>query len=182
MKKVLVAFALFVLSACSSKVHVRSDALQGEFGDVRIIIFSSTDCPIANALAPEIERIHIDLQSRGGELMLVHVWEGRKYKDASEHAREYNLTMSILIDANHDLVDKFHATVTPEAVVLRYDKNGNPEVVYQGLINNLFDSPGNRRDEATLHYVRDAIDAAFAGHSVTPNYRKPTGCVIEQMQ
>jgi len=156
--------------------------LQGTHGDVDVIIFSSTDCPIANSLAPEIERIHNDIQSKGGELFLVHVWEGRKYTDADAHAKEFGLTMDVIVDSNHELVDRFRATVTPEAVVVTYDETGKPIVVYQGLINNLFSSPGNRRDEATNHYVRDAIDAAFANETVSPSYRAPTGCVIEQMQ
>ena len=37
-----------------------------------VVVFSSTDCPVANALAPEVERIHRDLQTRGGRLFVVH--------------------------------------------------------------------------------------------------------------
>jgi hypothetical protein len=169
-----------LLSGCA--VNNTHRALSGKYGEVSVIVFSSTDCPIANALAPEIERIHRDIQQKGGELILVHVWKGRNYNDASEHAKEYGLSMQVLIDSDHELVKQFNATVTPEAVVIRYDRKGIPIVVYQGLINNIFDSPGNRRDKATQHYVRDAIDAAYANAKVIHPYRQPTGCVIEQMQ
>ena len=181
MKQLLVTllFMAALLGGCA--VHT-SNIFDGKNGKVDVIVFSSTDCPIANAMAPEIERIHQNLQKRGGELILVHVWERRTYTDANEHAKDYGLTMEILVDSEHQLVKQFDAKITPEAVVIRYDKNNNPEVVYQGLINNLFDSPGNRRDEATEHYVREAIDAAFSGGNVSPSYRTPTGCVIEQMQ
>jgi hypothetical protein len=173
-------FTTALLSGCAvSNTH---RVLSGVNGEVDVIVFSSTDCPIANAMAPEIERMHKDLQGRGGQLILVHVWKGKKYIDASDHAKEYGLSMQVLIDSNHELVKQFNATVTPEAVVIRYDRKGIPIVVYQGLINNLFDSPGNRRDKATQHYVRDAIDAAYANAKVNPAYRQPTGCVIEQMQ
>ncbi len=171
-----------MLQGCSVRGPIESKLLQGKQGDVDVIVFSSTDCPIANALAPEIERIHKNLTLRGGELFLVHVWEGRTYSDANAHATDYGLTMEVLVDSEHELVKKFNATITPEAVVLTYDDSGNPVVVYQGLINNLFDSPGNRRDKATKHYVREAIDAAISGSCVSPKYREPTGCVIEQMR
>ena len=167
---------------CKSTGRFESQILQGSIGDVDVLVFSSTDCPIANALAPEIERIHQDVKSRGGELFLVHVWEGRTNTDATLHAKAYGLTMEILIDDAHELVDLFNATTTPEAVVVSYDDDGKVFVVYQGLINNLFDSPGNKRDEATQHFVWDAIEAAFDGRSVSPSYRIPTGCIIEQMQ
>ena len=171
-----------LLFGCASKGVLETKVLQGIPGEVDVIVFSSTDCPIANAMAPEIERIHKELQSNGGDLFLVHVWEGSTYQDASEHAKEFGLTMEILVDANHELVDKFNATVTPEAVVILYGEDGTPTVIYQGLVNNFFDSPGNRRDEATEHYVRDAIIAGKNKKTISPNYRAPTGCVIEQMQ
>ena len=182
MKQLLVTFLCTTALWSGCAVHTSHKLFDGKNGKVDVIVFSSTDCPIANAMAPEIERIHQNLQKRGGELILVHVWEGRTYADANEHAKDYGLTMEILVDSDHQLVKQFDAKITPEAVVIRYDKNNNPEVVYRGLINNLFDSPGNRRDEATEHYVRDAIDAAFSGGNVSPSYRTPTGCVIEQMQ
>ena len=171
-----------MLAACASRGPMEQTVLHGEPGEVDVIVFSSTDCPIANAMAPEIERINQFVKTNGGDLYLVHVWEGRTYSDAQKHANDYGLTMEILVDENHELVKKFNATVTPEAVVVVYDSNGNSQIVYQGLINNFFDSPGNRRDEATEHYVRDAIQAGIHGGTVSPSYRAPTGCVIEQMQ
>jgi hypothetical protein len=178
----VLVFLIGFTVGCNSGGRLETRILQGNNGEVDVIVFSSTDCPIANALAPEIERIHQDVKSRGGELFLVHVWEGRTNTDATLHAKAYGLTMEILIDDAHELVDLFNATTTPEAVVISYDDDGKAFVVYQGLINNLFDSPGNKRDEATQHFVWDAIDAAFDGGSVSPSYRTPTGCIIEQMQ
>ena len=177
---ITLGFAIALMSGCTGlSTH---NLFDGKKGEVNVLVFSSTDCPIANALAPELERIHNDIAKRGGELFLVHVWEGRTCKDADEHAKAYGLTMKVLIDTDHELVKRYNATVTPEAVVIRYDRNGKPVVVYQGLLNNLFDSPGNRRDEATKHYLRDAIDLAFANKIVSPAYRAPSGCVIENMQ
>jgi len=178
----LLLITIIFLCSCGTRDQLTSHVLQGRQGDVVVIVFSSTDCPIANSMAPEIERIHKDLQQQGGKLYLVHAWKGRTSKDVASHAKEFGLSMEVLIDDHHELVQRFNATVTPEAVVLSFDEQGASEVVYQGLINNLFASPGNRRDEATKHYVRDAIDAAFAGKDISPSFRKPTGCVIEQMQ
>ena len=173
---------LFLLTACATRGPLESKVLQGEVGEVDVIVFSSTDCPIANAMAPEIERIHQTVKSNGGDLFLIHVWDGRTYTDANVHAKEYGLTMEILVDSDHELVKKFNAIVTPEAVVISYDTLGHPQVIYQGLINNFFDSPGNRRDEASEHYVLEAILATQSNRGVVPSYRTPTGCVIEQKQ
>lgn len=181
MKCIWLLCTMFV-TGCATKSALVSHVLQGEPGEVDVIVFSSTECPIANAMAPEIERIHKFVQSEGGELFLVHVWEGRTNTDAKQHASEYGLTMEVIVDSEHELVASFNATVTPEAVVILYDESGSPTVIYQGLVNNLFDSPGNRRDEATQHYLRDAIVAGKKNEAVSPAYRAPTGCIIEQKQ
>ena len=180
--KYLWCIFVFFLTSCATKGILETHILQGEPGEVDVIVFSSTDCPIANAMAPEIERIHTFVQNAGGDLFLVHVWAGRTSIDAQKHADDYGLTMEVLIDTEHELVASFNATVTPEAVVVLYDEDGTPKVIYQGLVNNLFDSPGNRRDEATQHYVRDAVAAGIKNEAISTSYRAPTGCIIEQKQ
>lgn len=175
------------LGACSAPgPHLQSAAgvlvepLGPEADDLIVLVFSSPDCPIANAIAPALERLHTQTRAAGGTLYLVHARTDVTAERASAHARAYGLTMPVLLDHEHALVDHLKATVTPEGVVLVRDDSGWREV-YQGRINNLYASLGNRRDAATEHWLRDAIAAAAAGASVTPKYRRPLGCFIEMM-
>jgi hypothetical protein len=89
--------------------------------------------------------------------------------------------MPVLLDGDHALVKAMDATVTPEGVVLARTATGW-RTVYQGRVNDLYASLGNRRDTATEHWLRSGIDAAFAASTVTPTYRRPVGCFIEQLQ
>ena len=67
------------------------------------------------------------------------------------HAKKYALTMPVLIDRNHALVKALNASVTPEAVVLQFTGPDEYDVVYQGSVNNLYSSVGNRRKEISEH-------------------------------
>ncbi len=152
--------------------------LGDDAADVVVLVFSSPECPIANALAPEFSRLHARTRDGGGDFYLVHARRDVTPERARAHARDYRLSMPVLLDADHDLVGALRATVTPEGVVLRRDGNAW-ETVYQGRINDLYASLGNRRDQPTQHWLREGIDAALSGGQVLPAYRAPMGCFIE---
>ena len=156
--------------------------LKGQPGDVAVLIFASPDCPISNALAPEYQRVHEQLVESGGRMYLVHARGDVTQPVARKHAEAYKLKMEVLLDPNQYLVDKLNATVTPEAVVLLFQEDGSWKKVYQGKINDLYASLGNRRDHATQFWLRDAIDASFNGEPIEIAYRAPLGCYIERIR
>ena len=88
--------------------------------------------------------------------------------------------MPVIVDRSHTLVKALNATVTPEAFVLRMDENGGYTVIYQGSVNNLYGSVGNRRQNVTEHHLRDAIRSASAGEAIEVPRRTPFGCFIGQ--
>lgn len=153
--------------------------LAGQAGDVVVVVFSSTDCPIANALAPELERIHRDLEARGGRLFLVHARSDLDAATSAAHATQYGLTMPVLIDNELTLARSLGAVVTPEAVVLRFAERDLWTVVYRGRINDLYVALGRRRAAATSHDLRRAIDAALAHRPIDFEPVAAVGCWIE---
>ncbi len=161
--------------------RAESPVLQGKSGDVVVLIFASPDCPISNALAPEYERQHQDMLEAGDRFYLVHARADVTRERATKHASDYKLTMPVIVDSDHELVKAMNATVTPEAVVLVFDEQGEWSKVYQGRINDLYASLGNRREHATRFWLRDAVESASNGDSVEVAYRPPLGCYIEKM-
>ena len=174
------------MTACSSTPTlqdakgIQHTPLQGEPGELVAVVFSSTDCPIANAMAPDIERTHKEAVESGVRFYLVHARRDLTPEPVSTHATKYALTMPVLVDRDHALVDALDASVTPEAVVLRFTTPDSYEIVYQGSVNNLYSSVGNRRKEISEHHLRDAIRTAATGATPAPNQRKAFGCYIER--
>ena len=138
-------------------------------------MFVATDCPIANAYAPELRAIARQHEADPVRLWLVHCDRTITASVARKHAQEFHLPGTIVIDRNHDLVRALAATTTPEAFVI--DRTG--KLVYRGRIDDAFPELGTRRPAPTTHELRDAILATL--HQRTPPVRAtvPIGCAIE---
>ncbi|NNE90954.1 MAG: redoxin domain-containing protein [Verrucomicrobiales bacterium] len=144
---------------------------------VAVVIFITVDCPVANAYAPEINRLHQAFADKPVRITLVHVDPDLSAEDAKKHASDYRLEAPVIIDRKHRLVAITEARYTPEAAV--YDAKG--ERVYLGRINNLYSGFGDRRRVVTEHNLRDAITAALAGKPVTKPKVEPVGCYIPDL-
>ncbi len=156
-----------------------------------VIIFITTDCPIANAYAPEIGRIVKEYAARGIRFTLAHVDPALGEKEAAKHAAEYGYdrianssaggesgsSVTLVNDRKHALVTAAKATTTPEAAVFGPDG----DLLYRGRINNLYAALGDKRAKATAHDLRDALDAILAGKKPAPSRTDPVGCSIEPL-
>lgn len=140
-----------------------------------VVIFITTDCPIANSFAPEINRLYLAYHSRGVHFTLAHVDHDLSTEKAARHADDYELKPDIVIDREHVLVESTEAEITPEAFV--YDADGR--LRYRGRINNLYAALGQRRSQVTVHDLRDALEAVINDREVVTGKTEALGCYIE---
>lgn len=145
-----------------------------EDGGVRVVVFTTTDCPIANAYAPTLRELHRDYSKRGVGLYLVHVDPDVTRDRAAEHARDYDLPATILLDPGHRLVAELGAEITPEAFL--FDAAG--ELRYRGRIDNWFGDVGRKRPRPTRHDLRDALERVLDGREVETTRTEAVGCFI----
>lgn len=145
-----------------------------------VIIFTTTDCPIANSYAPEITRLAEKYAEKGVKFTLVHVDPDLRAEKARSHAGNYKLdrAATILVDRKHALVKALGATMTPEAAIV------TPEgkLAYLGRIDDLYTGYGDRRNEATKRDLRDAIDAVLGGRPVPSPRTETIGCDIPELE
>lgn len=146
-----------------------------------VLLFISTDCPISNSYAPELNRFcaHYGIESPGDRSGLrfyfVHVDPALKPAEAKAHAHDYGYTCPILLDGHRKLAARFGVKVTPEAVVL--DASG--KLAYRGRIDDKYVAYGRARPEATTHELRDALEAVRAGKTPAVTQADAVGCPIE---
>ena len=81
---------------------------QGE--KATVLIFTTTDCPISNAMLPEVSRLEREFASQGVSFTLVHVDPDTTAAKAREHAKSYGIRMPFLLDPEHQLVKRYQAT------------------------------------------------------------------------
>lgn len=164
-------FLLPFLVACGAGTP--DPALLGERPGV--FVFVTTDCPIANSYAEDLRALAGEAAAAGLRFRLVHVDHGITRDAAEAHAKEYGLTMELVLDPEHRLVRALHATTTPEAFVVL----GNGTVAYRGRIDDAWAELGQRKHVVKHHELADAIRAVAQGRPPEVRETTPIGCVIE---
>jgi thiol-disulfide isomerase/thioredoxin len=139
-----------------------------------VLIFVLPDCPVANSYAPEIKRLCDEYAKRGIRFYLVHVDPDLSVADAAKHAKEYGHTCPIVLDGKHQLVRRAGATRVPECAVFSPDG----ERKYLGRIDDVYASPGQRRNQPSSRDLRITLDALLAGQPVPRPITEVVGCYI----
>lgn len=142
-----------------------------------VLVFTTTDCPVANGYAAEIGAVAKDFADKGVKVFAVHVDPDLTPEAARKHAKEFGLTVPVLIDARHELVRATGATRTPEAVVVLPDGS----VAYRGRVNDLYAALGKKRPAPRTHDLRDALAAVLAGKPVSNPRTEAVGCSIPDL-
>jgi hypothetical protein len=152
------------------------DALRAPAGTKAIVfLFTSTDCPISNRYAPEVQRVASEFVAKGVVFRLVYPNPADEAAAIHDHmtAFSYAGAMEALRDPAHALVKFTKATVTPEAVVV-----AGGRVVYRGRIDDRYVELGLERPAATQHDLADALAAVVAGQRVPRATTQAVGCFI----
>ena len=144
-------------------------------GKAHVLFFVSSDCPVSNSYAPEIQRICKAYEPSGVACSLAYedvtIDEGavRRHMDAFAYRG-----IPATIDSSRALAGRARATITPAAVVV--DKSG--QIRYRGRIDNLYSSLGKPRQQVTMHDLTDALDAVVSGKPVVRPETEAIGCFI----
>jgi thiol-disulfide isomerase/thioredoxin len=144
-------------------------------GKASVLFFISSDCPISNSYAPEIQHLCGDYGARGVNCSLIYEDVGMDASSMQKHLQEYRYAgIPAIIDGRRQIANRARATVTPEAVVV----DGRGEIRYRGRIDNFYADLGKPRQQVTARDLRDALDAVLAGRMVPHPETRALGCAI----
>jgi peroxiredoxin len=143
-----------------------------------VLFFTTTDCPIANSYSPEIASIVKDFGESSVRFFAVHVDPDLQADDARKHAKEYGLTLPVLIDTKHELVSAAGITRTPEVAVFTADG----KIAYRGRIDDRYPGFGKKRPAPTQRDLRDALTAIVAGEKVPTPRTEAVGCSVPDLR
>lgn len=148
--------------------------LEAEQTKAVVMIFITTDCPVANSYQPELRRLAEQYGPNGFAFFQIHPDPDTTAEQAAEHAKDFDITVPVVLDPDHHLTQRAGATVTPEAVVIGRDGT----ILYAGRIDDTWVGFGKNRPEATQHDLKEALDAITAGKEVAQPRTKAIGCFI----
>jgi|SRR5579863_10629604 len=164
------AVAAVLLAGCSASPAASPPA------HPRVMFFLTADCPIANAFAPEINRIVADYQPRGVEFERIYTDLALTAEDLRRHGDLYGFAVPARLDAGHALCRKYGLEVTPAAVLV--DAEGRR--AYRGRIDDRYLAPGRYRLAPTSRDLRDAIEAVLAGRPAPVPETAAVGCPLTE--
>ncbi|RAJ05260.1 redoxin [Chitinophaga skermanii] len=142
-----------------------------------LVMFSANTCPYVIRNQSRTKEIcQYALQNNIGVVLVNSNEDQRGANDSFEAMKAYaskeQYTWYYVVDKNSELADAFAADRTPECFL--FDKN--LKLVYKGAID---DHPGNA-SEVKDKFLKNAINAALQGKSVTPNSTASIGCNIKR--
>ena len=170
-------FVRWICLAALAAVSIWSGPLESK-EKVVALVFVSSECPVSNKLAPELERLHKRFSKKDAELWIVYPNASDGEKEIAKHRKEYRISAPFVRDEKHELVKKSGVTITPEAVVF----NEKREIVYRGRITDQFLALGKGRPQPTQHDLADAIEATLAGEKPKQARTEAVGCFIQDQK
>ncbi len=137
-----------------------------------VVIFLMTDCPVANAMVPDLS----ELASRYAPLGIrfYGIFSGEKQEDILRHSKDYQISFPCLLDDSGVLAEKCGATRVPEAAI--FDKNGRS--IYRGRIDDRAVRIGRMKPIPAERNLADALAALVAGNPLPPPQPATAGCFI----
>lgn len=140
-----------------------------------VLYFLSPECPLCQSYSLTINELWKKYADKG--IQMVGIIPGTEYSDLdiSTFKHKYKLPIVLWRDEQLALTRKYHATVTPEVIVV----NTKGKVYYQGRIDNWAYEVSKKRRVITEHNLNDALNSIVNKQPVTVTKTKAIGCFIE---
>ena len=87
---------------------------------ISVLVFTTTDCPISNRYAPEIQRLAAKFRDQA-RFVLVYPVPSDSPEMIREHVKKFGYSIESIRDTDQQLVKQTGVTVTPEVAVMRGD-------------------------------------------------------------
>ena len=142
-------------------------------GDVTVITFIATKCPISNDYNGRMTALYNDYTPKGVKFVFINSNNTEPASEVEQHTKKNSFPFQVYKDDNNVVADRFAAQVTPEAFVL--DKGG--VIGYHGAID---DSQNLARVQ--VQRLRKALDSILAGQPVETAQTKAFGCTIKRVK
>jgi peroxiredoxin len=163
----------FVLPDCVGKAVGLADFKDSKY---LVIAFLGTECPVSNAYVPILRDLQEQYRAKRVQVIGINANAGDSTDAITKHARKYDISFPVLVDARQSTLPLFGARRTPEVFVL----DTRSVIRYRGRIDDQI-TPTYRRDEPRRRDLREALEDLLAGRKVRVDATEAAGCLITPM-
>jgi hypothetical protein len=141
---------------------------------IEVAVFLSCECPISQKYISTLNGLYVKYRDESSLRWHFIVPEQIKLSALDAFVTDYQVRFPIERDTKRrTMVEKFHANVTPQAVILRGES-----MLYSGAVDNWFYDLGQYRQVITENYLKDALDAVLSGKTPKVERTEAIGCPI----
>ncbi len=140
-----------------------------------IYIFVAETCPICQYYTAKINQIAEDYPDHNVVLVFPNALSTEE--TMAKFKKKYKLDVDMKLDPDHELVQKFGATVTPEVFV--YNSTAD-SIYYQGRIDDNYARVGQRKRQIQSDDLIDALTSISDEKPITTANTTAVGCYISQ--
>jgi peroxiredoxin len=153
--------------------HGQDVTLGGQKGKAVVVLFTGTQCPLANLYLPRLAELHKEFAPQGVSFLAVYANLQDDAPKIADHVKKNAIPFQALRDETQAVADRFGARRTPEAFIL----DASRTVRYHGRIDDQF-GIDIRRTKATRDDLAEALREVLAGKTVSVASTPVTGCLI----
>jgi hypothetical protein len=135
----------------------------------RVVLFLSTDCPVAAAYSPRLNKIYKEYSNKGFGFLAYFPNEGDDQVKIRNYALDRGFKFDCIEDQGGIHASQMGIQIIPSVVV--FDSHG--QRIYFGAIDDHKSS-----DLVKNHYLKEALDAVLAGKSPRVKEFEPFGCLM----
>lgn len=164
----------FTLKDTSGKEHKLADML-GK-GNLVVLEWFNPDCPFVvrhHTKDMTMSTLYNEFKDRGVTWVAINSGaEGMQGAGVERNVRaikEFKMAYPVLMDMSGEVGKMYDAKTTPHMFIIASDGT----LLYDGAIDN------NPRGNADVNYVRQALEQALNGETVTESKSKPYGCNVK---
>ena len=139
-----------------------------------VLVFTTTDCPISNRYAPEIQSLAARFAKQGIVFTLVYPVSTDTAAVVREHVKEFGYAIPVVRDTAQELVKHTGVQVTPEVAVI----GAGGRVLYKGRIDDRYIELGKDRLQPTERTLARALEAIVQGKPVAVRDTRAVGCFL----
>jgi hypothetical protein len=178
--------AILLCTACADAPPAGVVDLEGAAVDplagsaaATVLVFVAAGCPVSNRYAPTLQALAAGWSARGVRAWLVYPDPDDGPAEVRAHLAAYALALPVVRDPEHALVARAGVRVTPEAAVFAA---GAAAPAYVGRIDDRVPELGKVRPAASVHELRDAVDAVLRGEPPRPAGGPAIGCPVGDLR
>lgn len=146
--------------------------------ETRAVVFQflGTECPIANRVLPELERLAREYRTQGIQFVAVYSNFTETAGGVRQQRADAGVSGEAGLDPNQRLADQLGVTVTPEMVVLTPDR----KLIYRGRVNDQYAGLGQGKPAPQRHDLAEALADFVRTGQPTGIQTKPAGCRLQR--